>query len=108
MAKQISKKKVTKMSGKKAIADTKVMQIDNIERVRISDESFQGKYCNLASIKHTEREFVFDFIWNVDSNSILSSRVITSPRHAKEIHEVLGKNLKRYEKQFGDIKTKRV
>ena len=59
-----------------------------------------GKYCNLAIIRHTNREFVFDFVWGVENERILVSRIITSPAHAKELHKVLGANIERYEKKF--------
>jgi hypothetical protein len=62
-----------------------------------------GRYCNVAVIHHTNREFVLDFVWRLDSASILASRVITSPQHAKEIYEVLGQNIQKFEKQYGAI-----
>ncbi len=72
-----------------------------------TNELLQGKYCNVGLIKHTLREFIFDFIWSVDNHSLLTSRIITNPAHAKEIYEALGKNIERYEKTYGNIQMGR-
>ena len=74
--------------------------------MRLSDQDLKGKYCNLAVIKHTEREFVFDFFLSIDNHNFLSSRVITNPKHAKEICDVLANNLKGYEARYGQILPK--
>jgi hypothetical protein len=62
-----------------------------------------GHYANVAVIKHTKREFVFDFLFATEPSPFLAARVITSPAHAKAIHKVLGQNIERYEKTFGNI-----
>jgi len=64
-----------------------------------------GRYSNLAMINHTKREFTFDFIYMVATRGALVARVATSPAHAKQFHEVLGKNLARYESTHGKIDT---
>ena len=99
-------KKVNIESTKKGRA--KHVKLENVQKeamigYRVSDEEFRGKYCNVAVIKHTEREFVFDFLLLLDSQSVLSSRIITNPKHAKQISEVLSNNIKIYEKHFGQI-----
>jgi len=65
-----------------------------------------GTYSNRAVISHTEREFVFDFLFALPGQTVLASRVITSPQHAKKVFEVLGTNIKRYEETFAEIKDK--
>jgi len=67
----------------------------------------QGKYCNVASIKHSLREFIFDFIWSIENRNLLTARIITNPGHAKEIYEALGKNIEHYEKAHGKIQVGR-
>jgi hypothetical protein len=64
-----------------------------------------GRYSNLAVINHTKREFNFDFIYMVASRGSLVARIATSPAHAKQFYEVLGKNLARYESTHGKIET---
>ena len=71
--------------------------------VYATHELLRGNYCNVGVFKHTAREFVFDFIWAVDNQGSLVSRVITSPEHAKALYEVLGKNIEQYEKTYGKI-----
>ena len=68
-------------------------------------EILKGAYCNIATMKHTPREFLMDFIWGVENQHSLVARVITSAAHAKEISEALAKNIAQYEKRYGEIKV---
>jgi len=77
--------------------------LEPVTQIYATNELLQGKYANVAFIKHTPREFVFDFIWAVENHRILASRIITNPAHAKEVYEALGKNIERYEKAHGKI-----
>lgn len=70
-----------------------------------SQDMLKGTYCNVATIKHTTREFILDFVLGVDNLHTLVSRVITSPAHAKQLAEVLTQNIAQYEKRFGEIDT---
>jgi hypothetical protein len=69
------------------------------------NEVIAGDYCNIAVVHHTEREFVLDFIFAIANQHSLVSRVITNPQHVKKFCEVLGNNIKQYEKKFGEIKV---
>ncbi|HOT73345.1 MAG TPA: DUF3467 domain-containing protein [Anaerohalosphaeraceae bacterium] len=69
-----------------------------------NNEVMAGDYCNVAMIHHSEREFVLDFIFAMANQHFLVSRVITNPQHVKNFCEVLGDNIKQYEKKFGEIK----
>ena len=73
--------------------------------VEASKDELLGKYCNFGVIRHTNREFILDFIWTLDDHSILASRLITSPQHAKMIHKALGNNIRQFEKKHGKIST---
>lgn len=105
MAKKKSVKKKMANHKSKLIGEKKKPEIGF--EIQVSRDKLQGNYCNVAMIKHTEREFAFDFLIRIDNYSVLSSRVITNPKHAKEIYNVLGDNIKRYEKQFGEIVLKK-
>ena len=109
------------MAGKKAAKKKKVGRKASLGReqqkpkvtveIQASRDELLGNYCNVAMIKHTKREFALDFLLRIDNYTILASRVITSPQHAKEIYKVLGSNIGQYEKQYGEIrfeKKKRV
>ena len=71
----------------------------------VPDEAFMGRYSNVATVRHTPREFILDFNWNLGERSVLASRVITSPAHAKQLYEALGRNLALFEKLHGRIVT---
>lgn len=71
--------------------------------VQATGDQLLGRYCNVAVITHTDREFVLDFFWRLDSVLILASRVITNPQHVKQIYRVLGQNIEKYEKKYGEI-----
>ena len=72
-------------------------------RVSADPQVAQGKYANLAMFRHTQREFVFDFLLNLQGEAQLVSRVLTSPQHAKEVLQALKSNIDHYENQFGKI-----
>ena len=67
-------------------------------------DQFLGRYCNVAIIHHTKLEFVLDFIWTIQDQNLLVSRIITSPEHAKRLHETLGRMIQEFEKKYGVIK----
>jgi len=73
--------------------------------LRVSEDSqtAQGKYSNFAMFRHTKEEFFLDFILNIHGEAQLVSRVLASPKHAKEILQALKENIDRYEKRFGTI-----
>jgi len=71
-------------------------------------EDFPVVYCNLVRITHASLEFLLDFKRlspehrEVDSAPTIV-RVVLNPVHAKAFREALVENVKRYEKQFGEI-----
>ena len=108
----MAKKKVLKKaSKKKKLRVKKVPPLLKEEarkegiRVLAKEDMLSGNYSNVAVISHTEREFVLDFMFAIANQHSLVSRVITSPQHVKKIYDVLGENIKRYEKRFGGIKV---
>ena len=105
--KRISRKK----KRKKSPIRPQIRKSDQVDEkqetanVLASGEALGGKYANVAMIKHTGREFVFEFVLRLDNEALLASRIITSPAHAKELHEALGKNIEVYEKTYGKIQS---
>ena len=102
---KVLKKKVAKKRVANAIPLENEVAPEQVTKVLAQNEILQGKYCNVGVFKHTPREFILDFFWDVDGLSILTSRVVTNPAHAKEIHKALGENIERYEKRFGEIEV---
>lgn len=74
-------------------------------QIQIDEEVAQGAYSNLVMIKHTETEFVYDFIYvqPQQPKAKVRARIICSPRHAKQLLRALGENIKIYEERFGPI-----
>lgn len=62
-----------------------------------------GNYCNAAAIRHSQSEFVFDFVFRVGKEGHLVSRVITNPGHAKALLAALEENIEKYEAKFGTV-----
>lgn len=65
----------------------------------VTSQDARGVYANLALIRHTQREFVFDFIFQINGQAQLVSRVITSPDHARALLTALSQNIENYEKE---------
>jgi hypothetical protein len=76
-------------------------------QIKVSDEILKGSYANTAIISHTPEEFVLDFVSFFPNSpaATMSSRILVSPGHLKRIIAALQDNVKKYEEQFGSIKT---
>ncbi|PLX97902.1 MAG: DUF3467 domain-containing protein [Desulfuromonas sp.] len=64
-----------------------------------------GLYVNMAVVNHNENEFIIDaiFLQPQGPKAKVQARLITSPRHAKQLLAVLQTNVENYEKRFGTI-----
>ena len=73
--------------------------------IKVDEPVGLGQYSNLAAIRHSREEFIFDFAFLFPDGPFgkLVSRVILSPAHAKRFREALQANIKRYEDNFGTI-----
>lgn len=73
--------------------------------IKVDEPVALGQYANLAAIRHSREEFIFDFAFLFPDGPFgkLVSRVILSPAHAKRFLEALLANIKRYEDNFGTI-----
>jgi len=83
-------------------------QDNNPERkidIKVDEQTAVGQYSNLAAIRHSREEFIFDFAFIFPDGPMgkLVARLIVSPAHAKRFAEALQENLKRYEDLFGPI-----
>ena len=89
------------MSAKKKEGESVSLQI------QLDDDVAQGSYINLVMLNHTETEFVLDFIYvqPQQPKAKVRSRIICSPRHAKQLLGALNENVKNYEDRFGVIKA---
>ncbi|MFC1662709.1 DUF3467 domain-containing protein [Patescibacteria group bacterium] len=72
--------------------------------IKATDAALQGVYANNIMLAHSREEFVLDFMNIFPPQGQLASRVIISPGHAKRLLKALEDNIKKYEKQHGNIK----
>jgi hypothetical protein len=56
----------------------------------------KGVYSNMARVTFSENEFTIGFVFNVDNEAHLVSRVIVSPEHMEELSEAIQKSLEEY------------
>lgn len=73
--------------------------------IKVDEHIALGHYSNLAAIRHTKEEFIFDFAFIFPDGPMgkLVSRTILSPAHAKRFMEALQANVRKYEENFGPI-----
>jgi hypothetical protein len=73
--------------------------------IKVDEQTALGQYANLAAIRHTKEEFLFDFAFVFPDGPAgkLIARLILSPAHAKRFLEALESNVRRYEENFGPI-----
>ncbi len=73
--------------------------------IKVDEQTALGQYANLAAIRHTKEEFLFDFAFVFPDGPAgkLIARLILSPAHAKRFLEALESNVRRYEESFGPI-----
>ena len=74
-------------------------------KLDISPEVSQGIYSNLAIITHSPSEMVLDFAQVLPglTSSVVRSRIIMNPLHAKRLLNALAENVRKYEQTFGTI-----
>lgn len=74
--------------------------------IELSEEIAEGEYANLATIAHSNSEFVIDFIRLMPGTpkAKVKSRIIITPEHAKRLLYALKDNIDKFEDAFGPIK----
>ncbi len=65
--------------------------------------SREGKYANHFQVGHNAFEFLLDFGQFFSDREYFHTRIVTSPRHAKDLLTLLGESIERYECTFGFI-----
>ena len=78
--------------------------------IELDEKVSEGTFSNLALINHSGTEFIVDFIQLLPGmpKAKVKSRIILSPEHAKKLMHALHDNVKKYEKNFGEIKNSSV
>lgn len=84
--------------------------MDNEKKLNleISPEVARGTYSNMVLISHSHSEVVLDFAAVYPGpKSMVQSRIVLNPEHAKRLLLALADNIGKYEKQFGTIELGR-
>lgn len=74
-------------------------------QIKATDEALKGLYANMAQVAHNPEEFVIDFMNVFPPAGNLLARVVLSPGHMKRLAQAMAENIKKYEEQFGEIKS---
>ncbi|MBN1354830.1 DUF3467 domain-containing protein [bacterium] len=74
-------------------------------KFHIDPQNEGGQYSNIATVIHSETEFLVDFgMFLPGRDSIrIASRIVLSPRTAKQFLIALNQNIQNYESKFGEI-----
>ena len=74
--------------------------------IEIGDKEAEGIYANLAMITHSPTEIIIDFarLMPRSPKARVQARIIMTPMHAKMLNIALADNIKKFEKQFGEVK----
>ncbi|MGQ9457706.1 MAG: DUF3467 domain-containing protein [Anaerolineae bacterium] len=77
-------------------------------RVQIElPRDLEAIYANFALITHSPSEVILDFarVLPNQPTARVYARIVMTPMNAKLLLQALGENLRKYEAQFGEIKT---
>ena len=79
--------------------------MDPIKRASPRSQSLEGRYANFFKVGYNAFEFVIDFgqFYPENDDAELHTRIITSPKYAKEICNTLRFALNAYEQQYEQI-----
>jgi len=74
-------------------------------KMQIDSKEEGGHYSNIATVIHSETEFLIDFGMFLPGKELIkiSSRLIMSPRTAKQLLMALNQNVRNFESRFGEI-----
>ena len=75
--------------------------------MELGEKEAEGIYSNFVVISHSLSEFVLDFARILPGNpkSKVFARVVMTPPNVRSLLTALETNIKKYEEQFGKIKT---
>jgi len=75
-------------------------------KIELGEKEAEGIYSNLVMVTHSPTEIVIDFarIMPGAPKTKVQARIIMTPAHAKLMHKTIEDTLKKFEKQFGEIK----
>jgi hypothetical protein len=74
-------------------------------KFQIDQQAEGGHYANIATVLHSENEFLVDFGMFLPGKETIkiNSRIVMTPRTAKQLMMALSQNIQNYESKFGTI-----
>jgi hypothetical protein len=75
--------------------------------IKLDEKVGEGTYANFFMITNSPSEFIMDCgrILPGLPDARIYSRVVMTPSHAKQLLQLLEKNIVAYEKQYGEVKV---
>ncbi len=76
-------------------------------QIQLDDDIAQGSYVNMALVNHSETEFTLDMIYvqPQQPKAKVRARIITSPKHMKQLLLAMQEQVRRFEQRFGTIEV---
>ncbi len=76
-------------------------------KIELDPDTAQGMYVNMAMVNHSENDFTLDFIYvqPQEPKGKVRARMITSPKHAKQLLAALQDAVSGFERKFGTIQS---
>ena len=73
--------------------------------IKIDEKIAEGIYANFFAMANSNSEFILDFGRIVPGvpGAKIYSRILMTPLHAKQLKDLLEKNIKAFEEKFGEI-----
>jgi len=76
---------------------------DLYAQLAMPDTLAAGTYANNVFIRHTQEEFVLDFIVVTHPTPVLAARVLVSPAHIQRIASIVEERIKSFESNVGPV-----
>ncbi|MEA3450182.1 MAG: DUF3467 domain-containing protein [Patescibacteria group bacterium] len=75
------------------------------KQIKIADNMPGAEYANAMQVNHNRDEFQMMFLSIMGMSGKVSGKIMSNPGHFKRMVAAMQDNLKKYEDQFGEIKT---
>ena len=76
---------------------------DLYAQLTMPDTLAAGTYANNVLIRHTQEEFILDFIVVIHPTPVLAARVLVTPAHIQRIASIVEERIKYFESNVGPV-----
>lgn len=74
------------------------------KEIKIADNIPGGEYANAMQVNHNKDEIQMMFLNIMGMSGRVTGKIMTNPGHFKRMIAAMQDNLKKYEKNFGEVK----